>query len=273
MVVFDLVDHADEGEHTFDVFSCSASGTNLTTALSDTVRQLYVESDRLRTLLRAAMEDAGAVVDVAAVNEAIDRTLTAAIPEPGTHSIAHLDVARNEVAEALAYLVFPGAYGTVVPASRIRHKEVPNQPSRGRDLLGLEEDPLTAVVGEVKASDDAASPPGVVATGDSSLRAQCLAFLQDDDSLLAELNWAVKHADPVHHGLIAKAMLAHVAGNLRLCVAPVLVRPATARGAHDFGTFKDDPSQFQPARVRFTILTIDMPLDALATAVYQEARR
>jgi hypothetical protein len=274
MIVFHLVEQTNDGEHTFAVYDCRPEeGGDLAAVLAETIRDLYVDPDRLRDVLTAAMNDAGAVADTAAIDEAIQRTLAAAIPEPGTHPIPHLDVARNELAEALAHLALAEVHGTVIPAARIRNKEVPDQPSRGRDLLGLDDGPLVAVIGEIKASAESASPPGVVGDGDSSLRGQFLGFLAVEDALLTELNWALKHAAPEHQDLIARAIMAHILGGLPLCAAPVLVRPVDVRGADDFGTFKDEPGQFAPARIRFSVLTVDGALDELANAVYEEARR
>lgn len=263
----------DDGDHVFAVYACQAAkGADLVAVLADTIRGLYVDVDHLRDALTTAMNDASDVADPAPINQAIERTLAAAIPEPGTHPIPHLDVARNELAEALAHLAWVEVHGTVIPASRIRNKEVPNQPSRGRDLLGLEQDPLVAVIGEIKASSEAVSPPGVVDDGDKSLRGQFLAFLAVKDAVLTELAWAMKHAAPENHGLIARAMLAHITHDLPVCAAPVLVRPVAARGEGDFGTFRESPEQFAPARVRFSILTLDGALDDLANAVYEAAR-
>ena len=276
MIAFDLVERAEDGEHTFAVYGCRADGDgDLVAELARVIRDLYVDAEHLRDVLTAAMNDAATVADGTGIEAAIHRVLTAAIPEPGKNAIPQLDVARNELAEALAYVALAEVHGTVIPAHRIRHKEVPHQPSRGRDLVGLEDGPpLVAVIGEVKASDEAASPPGVVGAGDSSLRGQLEGFLAvRDDALLAELNWALKHGGPEHESLIAQAILAHAAGALALCAAPVLVRPADVRGADDFGTFRDDPGQFAPARVRFSVLVVDRGLNELAQAVYEEARR
>jgi hypothetical protein len=274
MIVFELLEHADDGDHSFAVYDCRAEQEgDLVGVLATTIRDLYVDPGHLRDVLTAAMSDAGGVADGVAIEEAITRTLAAAIPEPGAHPIPQLDVARNELAEALAHIAFRSVHGTVIPAPRIRHKEVPDQPSRGRDLLGLEEAPLLAVIGEVKASDEEASPPGVVGSGSTSLRGQFLSFFAAEDALLGELNWALKHGGPEHQSLIAQAIVAHVGGSLPLCAAPVLVRPANVRGADDFGTFKDDPEQFAPAQIRFSVLAVDGALDELARVVYEEARR
>jgi hypothetical protein len=274
VIAFDPVEGSEDGEHVFAMYGCREEQEGgMVTHLAETVRNLYVDPQRLRAVLLAALSDASEVAETAPIEEAIDRTLLAAIPAPGTHAVPHLDVARNELAEALAHVALPKIHGTVIPASRIRHKEIPTAPARGLDLLGLEESPLTAVITEVKASDEKASPPGVVGAGDTSLRGQFLSFLGDDDALLRELNWALKHAAGEYATLIASALLARVKGTLPLVAAPVLVRPSDCCGPGDFGTFREDPAQFDPARVRFLILVIDRSLEEVARAVYEEARR
>jgi hypothetical protein len=190
VIVFEEVERVQDGDHTFTVYDCRAEpGEDMVALLADFIRDLYVDPERLKDVLTAAMAEVGDVADPDAITEAVQRTLTAAVPAPGTHPIPHLDVARNELGEALTHLAFEHAHGTVVPASRIRNKEVPGQPARGRDLLGIDDNPLTAVIGEVKSSSDAASPPPVVHTGDDCLRAQFISFLGTDDAVLAELNW------------------------------------------------------------------------------------
>jgi hypothetical protein len=262
-----------DGEHSFGVWDCRAGpDADLVEELSAVVRELYVEPERLRETLEAALADVGGGPGMAALEQAIHRVTEAAIPEAGAHPVAQLDVARNELAEVLAALALGAVHGTVVPASRIRHKEIPGAPSRGRDLLGIDAEPLVAVVGEVKASDEEASPPGVVDSGSSSMRVQLLTAATDGDRLSAELNWALKHAPPEHRLLVAHAMLAYAAGELPVVVAPVLVRPAHRHGADDFGAFRQDPSQFAPALVRFCLLRVEDNLDDLAKAVYDKAR-
>lgn len=273
MIVFEEVERVDDGDHTFAIYNCrTEAGEDMVAVLAEFIRELYVDPARLRDVLISAMADAEGVADIEAITEAVQRTLTASVPVPGTHPIPHLDVARNELGEALTHLAFVHAHGTVVPASRIRNKEVPGQPARGRDLLGLDDSPPAAVIGEVKSSSDASSPPPVVHVGDDCLRAQFVAFLGSDDAVLVELNWALKHSAPEHHDLIGRAMVAHVVGELPVRVAPVLVRPRDRLGANDFGAFRDDPGQFDSATVRFSILTIDDNLEDLATAVYEAAR-
>jgi hypothetical protein len=274
MPTFSAVDPFPErdGEHLFGVWDCgSEAGSDLVDELAAEVRELYVEPERLRAALETALSDAGEGAGIVALKQAIQRVTEATIPEPLTHAVPQLDLARNEVAEVIANLALTAIHGSVVPASRIRHKEISGSPSRGRDILALDADPLMAVVGEVKASADEASPPSVVDTGESSLRAQLLRAGADSRRLDAELNWALKHAPPEYKMLVAKAIVAHVAGDLPIVVAPVLVRPRERHGINDFGSFREDPGQFEPACVRFCLLRVDGTLEDLANAVYERA--
>jgi hypothetical protein len=272
MIAFELVEQANDGDHAFAVYECRTGEDELVAVLARTIRELYVKTARLREILIAAMTETGAIVDTGSIEEAIERTLTAAIPKPGVHPVAHLDVARNELAEALAHLALTALHGTVIPAPRIENKEIPNAPARGLDLLGLEDPPLVAVISETKASDEAASPPAVVGSGNTSLRGQFLRFFGAQDRLLSELNFALKHAKAEHQLLIGRAIIAHVQGTLALVTAPVLVRPKNRRGTSDFGTFRENPGEFAPARVRFSLLVFDGTLDDLARVVYERAR-
>jgi hypothetical protein len=260
-------------EHSFGVWDCRCNpGGDLVEELASVVRGLYVDPPSLIAALEKALADAGDGAGMPALEDAVRRIAEAAIPEPGTHPQPQLDVARNELAEVLAALALGATGGTVVPASRIRHKEIPGAPSRGRDLLGIDANPLMAVVGEVKASEADDSPPAVVDRGESSMRAQLRTAANDADRLSVELNWALKHCPPEHKALVAQAMLAHAADALPVAVAPVLVRPVERHGAADFGAFREDPNQFAPASVRFCLLRVEGRLDDLARAVYERAR-
>lgn len=273
MINFDVIEQSSHGDHTFSVYECRGNGDeDLIGDLARTIRDLYVNTARLRQLLTAAVSETTAIIDTAPIEEAIERTVAASIPEPGVHPVPQLDVARNELAEALAHVALSVIHGTVVPAPRIENKEIPEALSRGLDLVGLEEPLLRAVISETKASDEAASPPAVVGSGNSSLRGQFERFFVREDRILAELNFALKHGRSEHQLLIARAILAHVQGSLSLVVAPILVRPKDRRGNSDFGTFQSDPGQFSPALVRFCLLVVGQSLDDLASAVYERAR-
>lgn len=273
VVGFDLIEERDERPHTFRAYACRCDGDELVDLLAATVRELYVKLDRLREVLTSALADLDPVADTVRIEEAITRTVAAAIPEPGSHPVPQLDVARNELAEAIAHVALPCLHGTLIPAPKIENKEIRQAPARGVDLLGLEDNPIAAVIGEVKASSDAESPPSVVGDGRACLRSELLSFLGDGDRLLAELNFALKHAKEEHCEMVGRAMMAHVLGTLKLVAAPVLVRPRDRRGPSDYGVFLQNPTEYRPASVRFSIFVIEQTLDDLARAVYERARR
>ena len=104
MIVFDLVERTDDGDHSFALYNCRAEEGDLVTVLANTIRALYVNKERLRDLLMAAMSETSAIANTNEIEEAIERTLSAAIPQPGVHPVPQLDVARNELAEALAHV-------------------------------------------------------------------------------------------------------------------------------------------------------------------------
>src|SRR5579863_5728273 len=106
MIVFERIDGAPaDGDHTFAIYSCTATnGRELVALLAQTIRELYVDIDHLREVLTDAMNDMESVTDTTAVEEAIQRTLSAAVPVPGANPIPQLDTARSELAEALAHI-------------------------------------------------------------------------------------------------------------------------------------------------------------------------
>jgi hypothetical protein len=140
------------------------------------------------------------------------------------------------------------------------------------DLLGLEFEPLTGIVTEVKASAQASSPPDVVGEGGDCLREQCKAFLADNDRMLTELNRLFKEASPSVRDEVARAIALHVGEKLDVILNPVLVRPAEHADATDFGCFQEDPDQFACGRVRFSVISVDQSIEDLAKAVYERAR-
>lgn len=270
---FTLTSRTTSQDHIFEIVSCEASpDAELVEELADQLRNLYSDHEELAERLKAQAPELESVIDAASLESVVDRVLQASIPEPGKHPIPQLDVARNELGELLAHLVLRSRFGTLVPASRIRHKEIPTAPARGLDLLGLEFDPLVGVASEVKTSSQTSSPPDVVGKNEDCLRNQYVEFLADEDRILAELNRLFKEADEGIKGEIARAIALSVAGELDMVVHPVLVRPAEHAAETDFGCFQDEPEQFAGHRVRFSLVSVDQPIEDLANAVYERAR-
>ncbi|MBS4010029.1 MAG: hypothetical protein KGZ72_04655 [Roseovarius sp.] len=267
--------HEAEG-HTYGVYLCEGD-PELVPDLAARVKELYLGApDReLSRTLENALEGLDTVVSTDFIGEMIQQMAEAVVPPPGTapELAPQLDIARNELAEVIAYEAVDQVHGAVIPALRVREKESP-LPSRGLDLLAFvqEGDDLTLLVTEVKASSDAASPPGVVESGESCLDAQTRAIIGNAQRILAELVWARKHASPETQDLVTQAIILHGLGELRLSASPVLLRPRSALGADDFGCFRADAGRYDPATVRFIVVVIEEELDELSEAVYSSAR-
>lgn len=79
-------------------------------------------------------------------------------------------------------------------------------------------------------------------------------------------------ANPGTRVLIGEALVRLAMGALPVIAAPVLVRPVDRHAASDFGCFRDNPDEYEPATIRFCIARIEGSLEDLAAAVYNKAR-
>lgn len=278
MVTFNLHEQQTDGEHRFSVYDCvgDAAGA-LSDQLATRVRNLYVDPEELKEVLLRAATGLDDVADPALLDALVQQVTKAVVPEPGVVAQGqppHLDLARNEVAEVIAYEAVESIHGAVIPAQRIREKEVPGLPTRGLDLLALILLPtLKLLVAEVKASSAAESPPAVVSSGVASLHAQTKALVADTERLIRELNWSLKHCpDEELKTQVAAALLRLAMNDLPIVAVPVLVRPLHLHGADDFGCFRTSPDQYPPATVHFCLARIEGTLEALAQDVYTKAR-
>jgi hypothetical protein len=192
----------------------------------------------------------------------------------------HTDVQRSELAEIVAADVLRSHFATIIPASRVRHKEIPDQQARGADVVGLEdlvgftdEQPvgsLTLVLSEVKGSTAAASPPSVVADMAEKLRG----LASTRRALIQELTWLRDHADDAHAPVCARLLVAFLLKRLdhQTLLAPVLLRAAAVAAATDTGEFETSPESFDPSRIRFISIIVDRDIFELAAEAYVKAR-
>ncbi|MEU1413996.1 hypothetical protein [Streptomyces sp. NPDC005731] len=239
------------------------------------VCELYVDPESLVESLRKASADLDVVADQTEISTLVDEVASAVIPQMRMDVKAkHLQTPRNEVAEILAYDALRTLHKVTIPASRIREKEVSGQPTRGVDIFALILRPKArAVISEVKASSDSASPPAVVGVGADSMHSQTKKRLKDRKTLLAELTWAHKHTSGEVRVEVARAMILLTRSDAEPPVAaPVLVRPKDRYQESDFGCFRDAPEEYDPAQVRFLILRIPGSLEDFAQRVYARAR-
>lgn len=111
----------------------------------------------------------------------IDEFLTQAEP---------VEVLHWQVGEALAEAVLQGCCDVVFPWNTRRDERVPKASLPGADLVGLSTSPAGAVLvfGEVKSSQDATRPPGVLA-GKSGLIQQLERLLEDPRIHLTLIQW------------------------------------------------------------------------------------
>ena len=125
--------------HRFRVYELETDETELIEEIANLVRELYVDVEDLRSDMTEALHGLDNVADVTSLTELIDEVIEAAVPSPDAYpdQPPQLGLARNELAEVLAYEVATEIHAAAVPAKRVREKEVPSQPARGLDLLSI----------------------------------------------------------------------------------------------------------------------------------------
>ncbi|MGW4330347.1 hypothetical protein ACWEKR_31210 [Nocardia sp. NPDC004573] len=272
---YTLVSEVSVDGHTYRCYDV-ADGDKLIDEVARLVAELYVDPSELLASLSAASADLGPIASPGELAALVSEVREAVIPQMtdfGNQPV-HLQTPRNEVAEILAYDALQRLDEVTIPASRIREKEVPGQPTRGLDIFGLLVRPhIRAVISEVKASSASASPPAVVGTGEDSMHGQIKNRVGSQTKIIEELNWAYRHAKDGMKHQVALAMISFSRKDAHPPVAmPVLVRPMDKYGTDDFGCFLEDPTQYAPAEIRFIILRIPGTLEEFAKKVYARAR-
>lgn len=275
--LFSLRKQESIDDHHFAIYDCGTSDDDdFVQLLVDLVVDLYVGRHDLAESLRGALSGLDDLFDLSHVEASISAIVDVSIPEPGSSrggSQPWLDVARNELAEIIAYVAAEEIYRTVLPVKRIREKEVANLPTRGMDLLAVERSPvLRLFVGEVKASEQDKSPPDVVEGGSSSLRSQLIGAINDHRRILAELSYTLKHTADSFRDLVAECILRWVAHGLPIVAFPILVRSESTLGPDDFGSFRKSHQDYAPATIRFCLPVLAVSIDELASEVYTRAR-
>jgi hypothetical protein len=274
---FSLHSESNALPHRFEVYELALSDDELVEDLAGQVRALYLDDD-FDAILRQAAGDLDAVSDPDAIEELIASAAQSTIPEPAQRKTQPwLDTARNELGEVVCYAALEELFSASLPAKRVRHKEVPQLPSRGMDAFALGDDPeaaheLRLYLSETKSSSDAASPPRVVDEAEDSLHKQLLDAVRTRTKVTSELSRALKYTEGNERNRVARAMVLWAKAELATTVVPFLLRPKERHGSTDFGAFEDDPSVFDPANVAFCLVRIDGSIEALSQAVYQRAR-
>lgn len=269
--------HDDAEPHRFEVYELTLSDDALVEDLAREVRALYLDDD-FDEVLQQAARDLDAVSDPDAMRELLASATQSTIPAPAQRtSQPWLDTARNELGEVICYAALEELFSATLPAKRIRHKEVPQLPSRGMDAFALADDSTAAhalrlYLSETKSSSDAASPPAVVDQASDSLHQQLLDAVRTRTRVASELSRALKYTSGAERNRVARAMVLWAKAELATTVVPFLLRPKDRHSEDDFGAFRDDPSRFDPAHVAFCLVRIDGTIETLSHDVYQRAR-
>ena len=269
--------HDNDLPHRFEVYDLALADDALVDELATDIRALYLDDDFDAVLAQAA-RDLDAVSDPGAVAELVSSAARSAVPAPAQRTTQPwLDMARNELGEVICYAALEELHGASVLAKRVRHKEVPQLPTRGMDAVALGDDAtaphaLRLYLSETKSSSSTESPPNVVDKTDDCLHTQLLNAVRERTKVASELARAAKYLSGVEQMRLARAMVLWGTGELATTVVPFLLRPKERHGAKDFGAFRDEPSAFDPAHVAFCLVRIDGTIEALSQAVYQRAR-
>jgi hypothetical protein len=255
---------------------------SLVEALAPLVRDAYFTIANTAERLRQAAEEltrfdgSGLVVTELQIATALEDQLDAMLPAAWRAGgrPQQTDPQRSELAEIIAANVVQTLFGTLVPASRIARKEVPDQQTRGVDIFGFENirmPDVTFVIAEVKGSCEAASPPGVVA--DMANKLPQLAT--NRRRIIQELAWIAENSDDefaklcqdIHSYYLLKIL------NETVLMVPILLRTTFSAGTTDYGRFAPDGDKFD-FPVRFIGVIVEAEdLFELARAVYEQARR
>ncbi len=254
----------DESDHCYRVFEPCSGDAWLSSAAA-----AYVE---LRTVCAVPLSDISldgiGVFDTKALKA---RLAEALVP---VRRGGNFDVVRSDFGEVLAYAVLEEEFGTRFACKIIQDRELVHQPGRGIDAVGVEDgDPLRLVLAEVKVSADKESPPDVVDKKKDALRPQHLSHVKNLDATISKVfDRARRAVDWDVRNLHLRAVLLLQEGRLdlvRIIVASVLIRPSDLYQQTDFGTFRAQPADYAPARVRFLILRIPGTVDGIVQDWYE----
>jgi len=233
-------------------------------AAADWLERLAAEYRALRTATAVPLDLLkGLEMDVAQIRK---RLVEVSVPTRTTSTLPQLAVERSDFGE-LAMAVAGVQFQAYVYGYRsIRDRELVHLPGRGIDQIGVREvieDGRSVVylsLGEAKVSSQAASPPGVVATGTDSLHVQHTDHITDRAVTSGKL-WeaARKTVDPAAARLMFSAAWLwdeDEDGRLIVRCTSMLVRPSHGAIA-DAGPFRTAPSDYEPGEVDFMVLRVD----------------
>jgi hypothetical protein len=278
--LFVLHDEDSHGQRRLCRVLPSASA-NLVATLAGRVRGVYFDQRAAEQRLREAaseltlFDSSALTVTEPEIQSALEEELRAALPaEWSGGRPKQLDTQRSELAEIVASTVMDEVFGTIVPASRIAHKEIPDQQTRGVDVIGLENingPNITMIIAEVKGSCEAKSPPGVV----NGMAEKLISVTTDRRQFTQELLWLRDNCEDEYYAVCAQICSRYLLrrSTPEIVLAPILLRTAGTEGSADHGQFAKESVPF-PYPIRFISVIIDADdLFDFAVEVYREAQR
>ena len=185
---------------------------------------------------------------------------------------------RSEFGEIIAQLTLKKYFGTGIHFSRLLTKEKPLLPTRGIDLLGvenLEKGFPVLVLGEAKVTCDGNSPPSAVRKkGDMGCLENRIPYLLSNrDAIIEELAYYIENVPHVYKDIYINisAMFFTDEESLVIIGLPFLLRDAKVFQASDVGNLMDHNSTSK-RKVRFVLVKIKEDIDELSRLVYEKAR-
>ncbi|MET8462848.1 hypothetical protein [Micromonospora zamorensis] len=291
--LFQIAEDLLDGDHRF-VRLVPVDPEGLAEALAPQVQRAYFDVRQSEAKMRAAIADlkhfSSTTLEIteSAIREALEEELDAVLPaewkaatEGGKARPQETAVQRSELAEIIAGMVLQDFFETVIPAARIAQKEVPDQQTRGVDVLGIEGidvahlegfhlPSLALVLGEVKGSCSAASPPAVVRDMEKTLKG----LVQDRRKLSQELIWLRDNCSEEHQRICAMILAGYQLKQFdpKVVMTPILLRTANTAGDKDMGKFRTNTASFSDD-IRFVTVVLEADdLFNFAVQVYRKAR-
>ncbi len=259
-IPFVLARNLDVALHQFRVYE-SNDGNDpewLKSLAKEYVKILTHRETRLKNI---SLGDHDLSMDVQQIQKYLHK---ASIP---TYKPGNFNVVRSDFGELLCYLLLERDYHTLFGAKSIMYRELRDLPGRGIDAIGVEkQDRLTLVLCEVKVSDEQLSPPRIVDYTDDSLSKQQRYHLTHLLEATKDKIWRVANRtrDEECAELLTAAAMYLEEGRLdklHIVACNVLIRPKTKHKQNDFGSFRKNPVQYDPAKIRFLIACVPDNID------------
>lgn len=238
----------------------------------DLLRDSYGESDILSDAQSLCDDDS---IGMTFNNEHLKAAIRRSLPDPAAegNKPPHLANYRAEPAELVARRSIQHAFGVSYPTCPQKGKTNPNQPILGFDGWGIiknEEDAHALVLLQVKATDEAKSPPSQA----SVLVTECRSASVDTDKLCRALTVMALALSGTDWQPILLKMLERLGEGLlpHLRVAPAIVRGICTGCIEDLRPCRDAVSEFSPAIAMGTVTHLGVDLSDFGKRVAEIAR-